>query len=372
MKNNRILVVCTTDSMIWNFLVPHIKKLEDDGYVVECACSITGDFYENLKKQYGLLLHKVDFDRSPYSLKNIRAFVQLKKIVKERKIDTIFCHEPVGGAMGRMVGCITKCKVVYMAHGFHFYKGAPKSSKIYYVIEKILSKYTDVLITINHEDYEAAQRFKAKEYYLLPGIGINTSKFVYNPDHEYLRKELSLCEQDLILLSVGELIARKNHEIVIDALAKIKDRHIHYVIAGDGELKQYLTDKIKKLNLNNVHLLGYRRDINKLCNSSDIFIMPSFQEGLSVALMEAMACGLPVIASKIRGNVDMIDEGKGGYLVDVTSIKQYKNAISNLIKSSDKRVSMGKYNMNRVKDYSIDNVKNKLIPIIESEGEHNL
>lgn len=366
MRKSRILIVCTTDSMIWNFLVPHIKKLKKDGYIVECACSATGDFFDNLVNQYGLFLHKVDFMRSPYSVKNINAFFQLKRIVKERNIDTIFCHEPVGGAMGRIVGHIAGCKVIYMAHGFHFFKGAPKSSCVYYAVEKYLSRYTDVLITINQEDYEASLGFKAKDKYLLPGIGIDTSRFVYNPDHEYLRKEIKLEERDLILLSVGELIARKNHETVIDAIAELKEPHIHYVIVGEGELEQHLMNKVKGLGLSNVHLLGYRRDINKLCNSSDVFIMPSFQEGLSVAMMEAMACGLPIIASRIRGNVDLIENCKGGYLVDVKDVKGYMEAIDKLCDSPEERDKMGKYNMKKVQTYSVDNVAGMLVPIIEN------
>lgn len=369
MSKGGILVVCTTDSMIWNFLVPHIKNLETDGYTVECACSVTGSFFCDLKNQYGLVMHQVDFERNPYTLQNLKAFVQLKKIVKERNINTIFCHEPVGGVMGRIVGHLMKCKAIYMAHGFHFYSGAPRVSRIYYFVEKFLSKYTDVLITINQEDYEVSQSFKAKVNYILPGIGIDTSRFIYKPNHEYLRNELGLEEYDLILLSVGELITRKNHETVIEAIAGLKNRHIHYVIAGNGELNQYLKEKVSGFGLSNVHLLGYRKDINKLCNSSDVFIMPSFQEGLSVALMEAMACGLPVIASKIRGNVDLIDQNKGGYLVDVTGTNEYMTTIKELAADVEKRTEMGRYNMKRIEDYSIENVGKRLVPIIEKMAD---
>ena len=364
MKKRRIMVVCTTDSMIWNFLVPHIKKLENDGYVVECACSVTGEYFENLKSQHNLVMHRVDFERSPYNLRNISAFFELKKLIKDRNIDMIFCHEPVGGAMGRMVGHVQKCKVIYMAHGFHFYKGAPKTSKIYYVVEKILSKYTDVLITINQEDYEASLKLKAKKNYLLPGIGIDTSKFIYNPDSSYIRTEFDLKSDDLIILSVGELITRKNHETVIEAVAKLQDPHIHYMIAGEGELEDYLRKKIKNLGVQNIHMLGYRKDINKLCNSADIFIMPSYQEGLSVALMEAMACGLPVIASNIRGNVDLIPDDKYGRLVNADDTCGYCNAIRELSMDVNKRVVIGMANRDRVKLFDIETVKSKLYEII--------
>lgn len=362
----RILVVCTTDSMIWNFLIPHIKNLEKAGYAVECACSVTGEFFEDLKQQFGFVMHRVSFSRSPYDPMNIGAYFQLKRIVKDRKIDIIFCHEPVGGAMGRLVGKKCNCKVVYMAHGFHFYEGAPKSSKIYYNVEKYLSKYTDILITINREDYNASLCFSAKANYLLPGIGVDTSKFICNREPGYIRKELGLDKDDVILLSVGELIARKNHEAVIRAVENLKNTHIHYIIAGDGELREYLQKKIDDCGLNNVHLLGYRKDISKLCNSSDIFVMPSYQEGLSVALMEAMACGMPIIASRIRGNVDLITDKENGLLVSVSDIEGYKRAITELVESRQKRMQMGQANKHRVKEFDIKPVEHELLKIINS------
>lgn len=366
MDNNRILVVCTTDSMIWNFLVPHIKRLEAEGYVVECACSETGPFFEDLKSVHGLVMHRVDFKRSPYSLSNLAAFRQLKRIVRERGIHIIFCHEPVGGAMGRLVGHMTNCKVVYMAHGFHFYKGAPKQSRLYYYIEKFLARYTDILITINQEDYEASLTFKAGKKYLLPGIGIDTSRFVYQPEPGYIRSELHLGDGDIVLLSVGELIKRKNHETVIEAVAGLNDPRLHYVIAGDGELMDQLREKIRALQASRVHLLGYRKDIGKLCNSADIFIMPSFQEGLSVALMEAMACGLPIIASEIRGNVDLLPDERYGILVKPTDVDGYRSAICQLLSDAGLRSRMGRQNMERVKLFDIKAVEDQLLEIIKS------
>lgn len=363
---SRVLIVCTTDSMIWNFLVPHIKNLTDNGYDVECACSITGYFYKKLQELYGLSMHQVDFARSPYSMRNVRAFMQLCCLMKRNKYDIVFCHEPVGGAMGRIVGHLYKATVVYMAHGFHFYKGAPKSAVIYYYIEKFLARYTDVLITINKEDYDVAKKFYTKEKCLLNGIGVDTSRFVHKAKSDYLFQELNINKEETVLLSVGELIKRKNHETMIRAIEEIKRPDIHYVIAGDGELEDYYRDLIIQLGLNNVHLLGYRTDVNELCNAADIFVIPSYQEGLSVALMEAMACGLPVIASRIRGNVDLIQNDVGGILVGVDELSEYKEAIIKLANNKKLRKNMGYSNIDRVKQFDILSVEKQLLSVFES------
>lgn len=358
----RILVVCTTDSMIWNFLIPHIKELEQKGFYVECACSITGDFYKNLIEIHDIKMNEIPFFRSPYSLKNLYALKKLCKLIKEKKFDTIFCHEPVGGVMGRVAGRKYKCKVIYTAHGFHFYKGAPLINRtLYYYIEKFLSVYTDALITINEEDYQAAHKLHAKKVYKINGIGVDVQKFSSKNDCVALRQELALNKEDFVLFSVGELIKRKNHLVVIEALKQIDNPHIHYVIAGDGELFGFLKDRIRELGLNNrVHLLGYRTDINRLCNSADVFILPSLHEGLSVALMEAMACAKPIIASKIRGNVDLIDNKVGGILVKPRDVDGFANAILYSYNNRGILTEYAKHNIKRIRQYDINKVKEQL------------
>ena len=347
---SRILVVCTTDSMIWNFLIPHIKELEKHGHYVECACSKTGLFFEELEKQHGIKMNEICCKRTPYSFKNLKAYRKLKNLIKANNFDTIFCHEPVGGALGRLAGNKMKCRVVYMAHGFHFYKGAPKSRKVYYWIEKWLSKYTDTLVTINQEDYDASLKFKAKKCVKVNGVGIDTSKFIYHPNPSFLRKELNLVDDCLIFLSVGELIKRKNHESFIKAISLVENPKIVYVIAGEGEMHSKLLRTIDRLGLSNrVFLLGFRRDVSQLCNSADVFVLPSMHEGLSVALMEAMSCGKPVIASDIRGNSDLVDE-KGGILVKTLDIDGYKKAINSIVPNI---FSFGEYNRNKIQSFDI-------------------
>lgn len=366
MEAKKILVICTTDSMVWNFLVPHIKELEKRGYYVECACSETGSFYNDLIEKCNIKMNKMPFKRTPYSIKNYIGYKKVCRLIKDKKFDTIFCHEPVGGAIGRFAGHKMKCKVIYMAHGFHFYKGASKTRKLYYFVERKLSKYTDILITINQEDYEASLSFNAKECLKINGVGIDTSKFIYNPNPSYLRKELNLSDESIIFLSVGELIKRKNHISFIKAIAHIDNPNIIYVIAGTGKLSSYLKRFIIKNRLEKrVFLLGYRTDINMLCNASDVFAIPSIHEGLSVALMEAMACGKPVIASNIRGNVDLINDRQGGFLVSTFDIEQYVESIKKLVYNTELRKKFGKFNKAKIQGFDLTQIKRDLLNVFE-------
>lgn len=362
---SRILVVCTTDSMIWNFLIPHIKELEKRGHYVECACSYSDQFYTRLKSEHNIKMNIVCFNRSPFKVKNIKAYRQLVCLLKKKKFDTIFCHEPVGGAIGRLAGKKCGCRVVYMAHGFHFYKGAPKKRFIYYLVEKILSRYTDTLITINQEDYECAlHKFYAKKCIKVDGVGVDTSKFVVSRT-DFLRTELALKQNSLILLSVGELIKRKNHIAIIKSLSKHKDVDLIYAVAGEGKLRKWLSKMINKFGLNGrVFLLGYRSDINALCNSADVFVLPSIHEGLSVALMEAMACGLPVVASQIRGNVDLVDNDLGGFLVKTNDSEGYFNSFAKLL-DADVRQRLGNYNKSKIKKFDISIIKEQISKLFD-------
>ena len=320
--NNRVLMVASVPSMIGQFNMDNIQILLGMGYKVDVAC----DFSDmsvwpkakvmSLKKQMeesGVLCLQVDFSRSPLSIKrHLNAYKKIVRLLKENDYEFIHTHTPIASAIARLAAKKTHTKVIYTAHGFHFYHGAPlKNWVLFYPIEKHLSRYTDILITINKEDYNRAkEKFKSSQIFYVPGIGVDIEKInMCCVDIEHKRTELGLKENDIMLLSVGELSERKNHEAVIRALNVLNNDKIKYFIVGKGQLKEYLENLISDMNLQNqVTLLGFRTDVLELCKSADIFIFPSLQEGLPVALMEAMACKTIVLCSAIRGNTDLINK----------------------------------------------------------------
>lgn len=375
--NNSVLVLASVASMIDQFNMSNIELLIKLGYKVDVACNFeqgstcSDEKIVDLKKrlsELGVDYYQIDFTRNVTNIfKDIQAHNQVKKLVSKNEYNFIHCHSPIGGVVGRMVAHETQTKVIYTAHGFHFYDGAPKKNwMIYYPIEKFLSKWTDVLITINNEDYERAKKdFYAKETIYVPGIGIDTARFkTVIVDSLQKRKELGIEESDIMLLSVGELSERKNHEVVIRALKEIDDSHIKYFIVGKGELENYLSSLIEQLGMKNqVRLLGFRTDISELCHTADLFVFPSHQEGLPVALMEAIASKTLVIASKIRGNVDLLKNEN--YLFnqcDITDVKNKINyALSIISKNEDNTQIICNYEMLSSFDLRIVEYKSKQI-----------
>jgi glycosyltransferase involved in cell wall biosynthesis len=259
---------------------------------------------------------------------------------------------------------LNNVRVFYTAHGFHFFKGASLINWIvYYPIEKWLAKYTDTLITINKEDYKIAQnKLKPNKVEYIQGIGIDIKRYSnLNINKSLKRKEIGVPVDSLLILSIGELNKNKNHEIVIRALAEINDKKIHYVICGKGHLKEHLNNLSLSLGLEkNVHILGYREDIAEICNIADIFIFPSFREGLPVALMEAMATGLPVICSKIRGNVDLIENNVNGFTFETDDIATLVSSIFYYEKNKNIVDKFSENSKSVINDFSLSNVINQL------------
>lgn len=371
----RALVLASVASMIDQFNMPNIHLMKEMGYEVDVATNfLKGSTCSDEKiaalkqtlKEMNVRCFQIDFSRNVLKIgENLKAYKQTKKIINENNYALIHSHSPIGGFLSRIAARNTRnngTKVIYTAHGFHFYKGAPLMNwLIFYPIERICSRWTDVLVTITNEDYQLAQKkMYAKEVVYVPGVGINTALFAPKEGDVEInackRNELGISKGDTVMLSVGELNKNKNHEIVLRTMAQLDRADLHYVIAGIGDYKEHLEQLAKELGINSqLHLLGFRTDVKELFKMADIFAHPSFREGLSVAVMEAMANGLPVICTDIRGNTDLIEDNKGGYLFKPDVQDTAYKALKNIMDSSDRR-SMGQYNLNKSKLLDIKTV----------------
>lgn len=371
----KMLMVATVPSMIGQFNSDNLSILIDLGYELHVACNFidggtwSDDFVKIFKhemKSKNIPCHQIDFSRSPWNLsKIINSYRQMSQLQDKEQFDFIHCHAPVAATISRVVAHKKNVKVIYTAHGFHFYKGAPLQNwVIFYPIEKVLSYWTDVLLTINKEDYMRAKKhFHPKKLVYIPGVGVDMKKFDKTlVGKEVNRKEftdfLNIPNDAFLLFSVGELNKNKNHSTVIRALKNL-DHNVHYLIAGIGELESELIHLASELGLEDrVHLLGYRNDIADILKLVDVFLLPSIREGLNVSLMEAMASGLPCICSDIRGNNDLIINGKGGYRVKSNESDGWKKAINKIISGDIE--SFGEYNREEIAKFSINVVHSKM------------
>lgn len=355
------ILYITTIASTMHFFSNYISELVEKGNTVDIVCNNSSSTLNPVYNELGCKVYNVPFSRLPLTTGNLEACKMLKKIVNDNKYDIIHCHTPIASACARFVCRKVRKKgtrVFYTAHGFHFYKGSPFINKlVFYPIEKICAHYTDTLITINSEDFALAKKkLKAKKVAYVQGVGINIEKFRNaNVNREEKREEIGVPKDAYTVISIGELNKNKNHQAVISAISKINDSNVHYVIVGDGPLKEYLENLKKECGVSDrVHLLGKRRDVSELLKCADVYVHPSYREGLPVAVMEAMTSGLPCIVSDIRGNRDLIVHEKGGIVIEENNAESYKNAIINMRSCDSAKYSL--FNMNESQNYSIDKI----------------
>lgn len=371
------LLITSTDLMMIQFLVPHVQYLSENGFHVEIACSEVGGRMEEVRKAvegFAKAVHTVRLVRSPVSATNFKGYRDMKRLLEKNHYDIIWTNEPVMGVVTRLAARRSRgrgTKVFYMAHGFHFFTGASMINwALYYPVERIMAHYCDAIVTMNQEDYDRAVKFKTGQVHKIHGVGLDTQKFkVYDADmtaqaRQKLRKELDLTEESFIVLSVGELSKRKNQEVIIRALGMLNDPAVHYVLCGKGDLRHMLEELAKEQGIaDQVHFLGYRKDIPDICAGSDCFAFPSLQEGLPFALMEAMQMGLLIVCSRIRGNTDLIKNAEGGLLCDAKSAGDFATAIRKIRTMG--RDSMVSVNREVLEKYDLESTKEYILRILK-------
>ncbi|NLN49334.1 MAG: glycosyltransferase family 4 protein, partial [Clostridiales bacterium] len=249
----KMLFISNISNKITNFSIPSIYAGQQLGYEFHMAANYSG-FSDDYSK-YNVVLHHIDLSRNPLSIKNLKAFKQMIVLIKKENFEAIHCNTPIGGVLGRLCGKIAKVpKVIYTAHGFHFYKGAPLINRtIFKWAEKIMARYTDVIITMNQEDYLAAQKFKLRKggkVYYIPGVGVNTEEYqIVGVDKTALKTSLDLNDNDTVMIAMGDLIPRKNYAASIKAVAKAADDKLHFLICGRGPELDELKSLAKELDV---------------------------------------------------------------------------------------------------------------------------
>lgn len=370
----KVLFVATVTRHINTFHIPYLKWFKEQGYQVHVA-SNGDEEIEYCDKHYNL-----PFERFPMKKNNIKTYQKLKEIIDSNQYQIIHCHTPVGGVLSRLAARRARkqgTKVIYTAHGFHFYKGAPfKNWLLYYPIEKLLSKYTDCLITITNEDYEFAKKhLKVEKIEHVYGVGMNTERLKKVDDLKIkeIVSKYDIKSNDTIFAYIAELNENKNQMLLINVIEKLKDEfeNIKLLLIGDGSLKEKYQYEIEKKGLKQeIILLGKRNDISEILSITDIYLASSLREGLPVNIMEAMYKGLPIIATVNRGHRELIENNKNGFIVH--NEDQLKEKIISLIQNKELRADMGRVAQEKVKKYEIDNIleKMKIVYDYQLEGRN--
>lgn len=326
--DRKVLIVASTASMIKQFNMRNIGILAQLNYRIYVAANfknpgtITREIANKLKEQLidmGVVIVQVNFQRGIGDLRsNIRCFQVLRQVMSENSFEFIHVHTALAGVIARVAGVFQHQKILYTIHGMQFVKGGSLFRWLmFFPVEFAMSFVTNTIITINEEDSRIVNRyFNNVESVEVPGVGINFSRFDKILDKKQALEKYGYGEQDVILLSIGELSARKNHMAIISALKEFNNKNIKYLVVGIGALQDEIEEYIQRNNMTDqVKLLGYceSKDLVELIGSSDYGVFPSTLEGLMTAGLEVMAAGIPLIFSDVRGIRDYSEHNITGY-----------------------------------------------------------
>lgn len=356
---------------IRKFHIPFILRMRELGWQVDVACRMDEPVPE-CDTAFDL-----PCDRNPFRGGILKSIKLLRKIIQEGDYQTVICNTVTGSMITRLAAKNLRkngLKVFYLNHGLHFFPGASALRWLSgYPMEKLLAPYTDVMITINSTDCQTA-----KQYLRIPvieqihGIGVNLQRFtdcsMSSEEKAQLRKSLGIAPEDFVLTYVAEIIENKNQSMLLNAFEIIRKTvpNAKLLLIGpehdSGKLRSLAREKGMQ---DAVSFLGWRNDIPKLLKASDVYVASSKSEGLGLNLIEAMACGLPVVASKNRGHGEIIAHGTNGYLVEINDYQEMAALVLRLFEDEALKNALVSQAQLDIKKYETENVLQSLRGIID-------
>lgn len=370
----KILYTASVLSHICQFHLPVMEQLQKEGHEIHVAAR------DNLSEKNGLHLKYADnyfniqFQRSPKDKRNIIAYKELKQLLHAEKYDVVICNTPVVGILTRFAAKDSRkqgTKVVYIAHGFHFYKGAPKKYWLFYPLEKWMGNhYSDLVIAINEEDYKRAKENFSCKVEHINGVGVRSDR--YKPATDVERHEMrvreGLSDEDFVIVCAKELMFDNNQKTLLKAAKRVRGaiQNLKILLAGNGPDEMMLKNLVKEFQIEDiVSFLGYRADLEKVVPAADLVVSCSYREGMPFNIIEAMLCARPIIASHNRGHNELIDDGETGYLFDMLDDEALAFKILEIFKNPQMAKEFGAKAYEKVQKYTSDSVMKQMDKIIK-------
>lgn len=381
-EKKQALIVTSVGGFLPQYELENVELLKELGYCIHYASNFDNPIYsfdrDDLVRR-NIKLYPLELRKSPKHLvKNARAVKTLVNIIDGKKIDLIHCHNPMGGMAARAAAVLSKRNpfVIYTAHGFHFYQGAPVFNWIAYgSAERMMARATDTLVTINHEDYLLGKRMKLRSggtCCRVYGAGVNLNKF--RPDDRAgreIRAEFNIPDNAFHIVTAAELNDNKNQKVVIEAIHKLDHSDIFYTICGEGENREVLQRMIDRFGLGDrVRLAGYRTDMERVLCSADCFAFPSIREGLGIAAVEALACGVPLIVSDNRGTREYASDDINALVADHFDVDGFADAILRLKSHPDVRSRLARNCRETAGRFDIQNTKQIMKEVYREADDH--
>ncbi len=305
-----------------------------------------------VSKEYKSFLNKKNHIEISERKISISDLLNLIKFIKLNSIEIIHAHGKGAGLLGRIVNIFIRKSLIYTFHGIHIRFYANYVKKLYLIYENIFGRIDSMKIFVSKSEARFAINNKLKikkEKFLIINNAVPNMKIIdFNKDQRALNKSINIRNSSFNLVTLCRFVEQKNiYEIV--KIAKILPQY-NFIILGNGPLFKEIYDFLKKDKVNNIYLPGQTNNVFPYLYASRIYLSTSFYEGLSLSMLEAMSVGLPIIASKVVGNVDAIKDKKSGFLYDLGDIKMAKKYITNILENNELLFRISKYSQKRQRE----------------------
>lgn len=375
----KILFAASTLSHIENFHIPYLKYFKDNGFEVH----VIGKENNKLPIPYVDKVIPINFEKNMFSIKNFISAFGISKLIRKEKYSIISTHTILASFFTRL-GIMLSLKkhplVINTVHGYLFDENSNFLKKnIMILAEKLVRPVTDTILVMNSTDYEIAKKYNLykKSLYSIGGMGINASKFPFSTQENksYLREKYNIPKDDFLLIYVAEFSKRKNQQFLIDSMKSLISEgynNVKLLLLGDGILLNNMKEYSKALGIkDNIIFKGYIKEVCDYYQISDICVSSSRIEGLPFNIMEAMSTGLPVIASKIKGHIDLVNPGGNGFLYEYNNINEFCNHVKILYNDRDLLNKMRISSHKLSKNYYLDTVFSEITGIMMNEINDN-
>lgn len=346
------LFVTTVPVTLEAFLLPFADHLRSSGWSVDAMARGASENPAVLEHFDNVF--DVAWSRNPLSPRNIFGTTRrVRHVAQEGRYSVVHVHTPIAAWVTRYalrsLSDTVRPAIIYTAHGFHFHtRGKPVANLVYRTMERLAARWTDVLVTINDEDFAAARAFGTIDpgsVRLVRGIGVDTERFAPAESGDVrrraIRAELGISEEAVLVTMVAEMAPVKRHRLAIDALGRVKNERLTLLLVGEGPLEHALRDLVIEQGLKDrVRFAGHRADVDTVLAASDTLLLCSEREGLARCVLEAMATGIPVIGTDTRGITDAVGD-VAGWIVGHDDVKGLADALDALASDAEERTARG-------------------------------
>ena len=367
----RVLFTASTYSHIVNFHRPYLREFKRRGWQVDVACG--GSAMAIPEADH--VIH-IPFEKSMASIQNANAMLRLRRLIHSRRYELVSCHTSLASFFTRMAvrGMWRRPKVVCTVHGYLFVDGSPgKDQVLLGGAEALAAPVTDLLLTMNSWDDQYARAHKlGRRIAKIPGVGVDFSRFtpVSEEERRHIRASLGFGPDAFLLIYAAEFSKRKSQKVLIRALSKLPD-NVGLLLPGRGGLLDECKDYAENLEVSRrVVFPGQIADMNPWYAAVDCAVSSSRSEGLPFNIMEAMYCGLPVVATDVKGNRDLVRSEQTGLLFPFGDDNKCAQQIMRLIEEPELAGRLAKAGQDAMRPYSLETVLpqildqyNRLIPL---------